>query len=228
METVVISGANRGLGLALTRRFAKAGWRVIAGCRDPENASELAELREDSTVQVVLLDVTDADDIGALVDQLGDNHVDALINNAGVLDTNREDISEVGDDEWLQMFAINSIAPVRMALAFKDHLKRSPNPRIVTVSSEMGSLNKSLDGAIAYRTSKAAVNKAMQALATNFASDGVVVVPIHPGWVRTDMGGAQAAISPEQSADGIFELTTSLTQEMSGRFWTFDGTEHPW
>lgn len=228
METVLITGANRGLGLALTKRFGDAGWTVIAGCRDPQNASELAALQDGGNVQMCRLDVTNADDIEALADQLDGEPIDALINNAGILDSNRTDISAVSDDEWLQMFAINSIAPVRMALALKGHLKRSPNPRIVTVSSEMGSLNKSLDGAIAYRSSKAAVNKAMQALATQFADDGIIVCPLHPGWVQTDMGGAHAAISPEQSANGIFELTTNLTQEMSGRFWTWDGGEHPW
>ena len=228
IETVLISGANRGLGLALTERFAKAGWKVIAGCRNPGTAAALAALQAQFEVQICKLDVTNPDDIAQLADQLGAEPIDALINNAGILDSNRTDISEIGDDEWRQIFAINSIAPVRMALAFKGHLKRSPNPRIVTVSSEMGSLNRSLDGAIAYRASKAAVNKAMQALATNFASDGITVCPIHPGWVRTDMGGAQAAISPEESASGIFDLTTSLTKEMSGRFWTWDGTEHPW
>lgn len=224
----MISGANRGLGLALTQRFATAGWKVIAACRDPESAAQLAALKEHGDVQLCKLDVTNADDIANLAQELSNTPIDALINNAGVLDSNREDISQVSDDEWLQMFAINSIAPVRMALAFKEHLKRSSNPRIVTVSSEMGSLNRSLDGAIAYRTSKAAVNKAMQALATNFASEGIIVCPLHPGWVRTDMGGDHAAISPEQSAGGIFELTTGLTQDMSGRFWTWDGTEHPW
>ena len=228
IETVLISGANRGLGLALTERFAKAGWKVIAGCRNPGTAAALAALQAQFEVQICKLDVTNPDNIAQLADQLGARRIDALINNAGILDSNRTDISEIGDDEWRQIFAINSIAPVRMALAFKGHLKRSPNPRIVTVSSEMGSLNRSLDGAIAYRASKAAVNKAMQALATNFASDGITVCPIHPGWVRTDMGGAQAAISPEESASGIFDLTTSLTKEMSGRFWTWDGTEHPW
>ena len=232
METVLISGANRGLGLALTERFSKAGWKVIAGCRNPQSAPELsaqlAALEKGGNVQICRLDVTNADDIKALVDELGGLPLDVLINNAGVLDSNREDISGVSDEEWLQMFAINSIAPVRMALAFKECLKRSSNPRIVTVSSEMGSLNKSLDGAIAYRSSKAAVNKAMQAIATSFASDNIIVCPLHPGWVRTDMGGAQAAISPEQSADGIFDLTTSLTADMSGRFWSWEGSEHPW
>ena len=201
---------------------------MIAGCRNPEKADALSALQADHEVQIFKLDVTNTDDISDLVDQLGDGPLDVLINNAGVLDSNRVDLSAIGNDEWRDIFAINSIAPVRMALALRNHVRRSPNPRIVTVSSEMGSLNRSLDGAIAYRASKAAVNKAMQALATNFASDGIIVCPIHPGWVQTDMGGAGAAISAETSANGIFDLTTGLTEDMSGRFWTWDGNEHPW
>lgn len=201
---------------------------MIAGCRNPEKADALSALQADHEVQIFKLDVTNPDDISDLVDQLGDGPLDVLINNAGVLDSNRVDLSAIGNDEWRDIFAINSIAPVRMALALRNHVRRSPNPRIVTVSSEMGSLNRSLDGAIAYRASKAAVNKAMQALATNFASDGIIVCPIHPGWVQTDMGGAGAAISAETSANGIFDLTTGLTEDMSGRFWTWDGNEHPW
>ena len=201
---------------------------MIAGCRTPESATALAALESEFEVEICKLDVTSPGDIARLADQLGDEPLDALINNAGVLDSNRVDISAIDDDEFRDIFAINSIAPVRMALAFKEHLERSSNPRLVTVSSEMGSLNRSLDGAIAYRASKAAVNKAMQALATNFAHDGIIVCPIHPGWVQTDMGGSQAAISAETSANGIFELTIGLTQEMSGRFWTWDGSEHPW
>lgn len=172
--------------------------------------------------------MTNPDDITDLVRELEGQTVDVLINNAGILDANRTDLSAIDYDEWQEIFAINSMAPVRMSLAFKDNLKLSANPRIVTVSSEMGSLNHNLEGAIAYRSSKAAVNKAMQVLATNFASDGIIVVPIHPGWVRTDMGGPQAAISPQESAEGIFALATGLNNEMSGRFWTWAGTEHPW
>lgn len=232
IETVLISGANRGLGLALTAHFAKAGWKVLAGCREPEQAQALTALKtdgsKDGNIEIFKLDVTDAGDVSALVRRLGGQPLDVLINNAGILDANRTDLGAIDYDEWAQIFAINSMAPVRMSLALKEHLARAATPRIVTVSSEMGSLNQDLEGAICYRTSKAAVNKAMQVLATNFASDGIIVVPIHPGWVRTDMGGPQAAISPEQSAKGIFALTTSLTQEMSGRFWTWDGQEHPW
>ncbi|KEO90223.1 hypothetical protein EH31_09035 [Erythrobacter longus] len=228
METVLISGANRGLGLALAQKFAEAGWKVIAGCRNPAQATALTALQEGHDIQICKLDVTNPDDIAALAQQLGDEPLDVLINNAGILDANRNDLSSIDYDEWQAIFATNSMAPVRMSLALKDNLKRSPNPRIVTVSSEMGSLNQNLEGAIAYRTSKAAVNKAMQVLATNFASDGITVVPIHPGWVRTDMGGPQAAISPKESAEGIFLLASGLNNEMSGRFWTWAGTEHPW
>lgn len=228
IETVLISGANRGLGFALTQKFAEAGWRVIAGCRNPADALALGALQNAHDIQIRKLDVTNRDDIAALVKQLGDQPLDVLINNAGILDTNRDDLSAIDYDEWQGIFATNSMAPVRMSLALKGSLKLSANPRIVTVSSEMGSLNHNLEGAIAYRTSKAAVNKAMQVLATNFASDGIIVVPIHPGWVRTDMGGPQAAISPEESAEGIFALATGLNNEMSGRFWTWAGTEHPW
>jgi NAD(P)-dependent dehydrogenase (short-subunit alcohol dehydrogenase family) len=127
-----------------------------------------------------------------------------------------------------QVLAVNTIAPLRVARAFLPHLKRSERPRIMTVSSQMGALSGSAQGSLAYRTSKAAVNKAMQGLAVDLRPQGVTVVVVHPGWVRTDMGGGGASLSPAESANGLLALLDRLGMAETGRFFRWDGTEHPW
>lgn len=228
METIVISGANRGIGLELTRRFAASGCRVFAGCRNPDQASHLSELAKGADIEIRRLDVTSAEDVAALSAELEGQTVDILINNAGIMGGKRQTVSDMDYDAWLQALEVNTVAPFRLAIATRSSLSRSSNPRIATISSQMGSLNRKSKGSFAYRSSKAAVNKVMQVLAAEFEAEGIIVCPIHPGWVRTDMGGPEADISADESADGLFSLIKNLTQEQSGRFWTWKGDEHDW
>ena len=228
METVVISGANRGIGFELTRRFAASGCRVFAGCRTPDQATRLTELAKNADIEIRTLDVTSADNVEALRAELYGQTVDILINNAGIMGHQRQTVSDMDYDAWLRAFEVNTLAPFRMSTALRPSIARSPNPRIATISSQMGSLNRKSKGAFAYRSSKAAVNKVMQVLAAELEADGIIVCPIHPGWVRTDMGGPEAEISVDESADGLFSLINKLTKEQSGRFWTWKGEEHDW
>ena len=226
METVVITGANRGIGLQMARRFVERGARVIGTCRDPANAGELHSVCAASGA-VVSLEVTSAHSVASLIEYLNGSSVDVLINNAGVMG-GKQSIDEMDYDAWLDAFQINTIAPFRLATALRPNLIQSPRPRVVTITSQMGALSRNSVGQYAYRTSKAAANKAMQVMAQELRAQEIVVCPVHPGWVRTDMGGPQADLSVEESANGLVDLISGLSMEHSGRFWTWDGREHAW
>lgn len=228
METLVITGANRGIGLELTRRFLAAGDKVIATARDPKSAIELMSLSGGPNLRVLQLEVTDASSVESLHLALGMEPVDMLINNAGVMGGDHQAVDDMDFEAWRHALEVNTLAPFRVTSALLPNLKRSQRPRVMTLSSQMGSLNRSSEGWIAYRSSKAAVNKVMQVMALELEGDGVIVCPVHPGWVRTDMGGNEADISVEESAEGLERLLRGWTMEHSGRFWTWQGEEHPW
>jgi NAD(P)-dependent dehydrogenase (short-subunit alcohol dehydrogenase family) len=228
METIVITGANRGIGLELTRLYLLAGKHVIAGCRLPHKAEALRKLG--GKLEVVQLDVSSAAEVADFGTALKGEPVDVLINNAGVWGGPRQGIADMDYAEWLKTFETNTLAPLHLSSVLLPNLKKAKHPRIVTVSSQMGAFNiKGMGvGMYGYRSSKAAVSKVMQTLAEELAPDGIIVVPVHPGWVRTDMGGPNAQLSVEESASGLFRLIENLTPVQSGRFWRWDGTEHPW
>ena len=227
MQTIVISGANRGIGLALTRQFLQAGHHVIAGCRHPAEAADL--LASPGSLELAQLDVGDAKSVSLFCQQIGKRAVDVLINNAGVMGCEQQGIGDMDYADWLHTFEINTLAPFRLATALLPNLKLAERPRIATISSQMGAFGMELGtGKYAYRSSKAAVSKVMQVLAQELAPDNIIVCPLHPGWVRTDMGGQGAEISAQASATGLFNLIDNLTMAQSGRFWTWQGREHVW
>ncbi len=229
MQTIVISGANRGIGLALTRQFLQAGHHVVAGCRQPAHAAELHKLTAAYSLEIIELDVGAADSVSLFCQQLGTRAVDVLINNAGVMGGEHQGVHDMDYAAWLHTFEINTLAPFRLATSLIPNLKLAPQPRVLTISSQMGAFGLQMGtGRYAYRTSKAAVSKVMQVMAQELASDNIIVCPLHPGWVQTDMGGPGATISAEESATGIFKLINNLTMAQSGRFWCWDGNEHVW
>lgn len=229
MENVLITGANRGIGLALVVRYLDAGCHVIATCRDPAKADALQALAEQhSAIEILPLETTDDNQIDSLAETLAGRKLDILINNAGVMGGKRQSAKDMDYAAWLDAFAVNTLAPFRLSVAMLDNLSMSERPRLITVSSQMGALARQSAGAIIYRSSKAALNKAMQGLALELQTQGVVVCPVHPGWVQTDMGGQQADLTPAQSADGLFKLIDQLDMSKSGRFWNYNGDEHPW
>lgn len=228
METVIITGTNRGIGFELTKQFLQAGFHVIATCRNPEAASDLNNLANDGNLSIFQLDVTSDESVSDFFTSLSGKVVDILINNAGIIGGDSQDIYNMDYKAWIQAFEVNTLAPFRLSAALIPNLKLAKRPRIVTVSSQMGSLNRKSTGSYAYRSSKAAVNKVMQVLSAELIDDGIIVCPVHPGWVQTDMGGQNAEITPHESASGLFELINSLTMEHSGRFWTWQGEEHLW
>jgi NAD(P)-dependent dehydrogenase (short-subunit alcohol dehydrogenase family) len=226
MPTVLITGANRGIGLELARQYAADGWSVIATARDPKDAVALNKL--DGEIRVVALEVTDQKQVKALPKKLADTPIDVLINNAGML-TGYETFGKTHTQSWLQTLHVNTIAPLQIAEAFADLVARSEQKKIVAITSGMGSIGKGPEGgAYAYRSSKAALNMAMATAANDLKSRNVLVAVISPGWVRTDMGGANAAITPKTSADGIRTVIAKLGPKTSGHFFNYSGEEIPW
>ena len=214
METVLITGANRGIGLALARRLLTDGYRVLATCRTPSAAAELAGLAGTGDLEVLPLDVADAAAVDGFAGVLAGRPLDVLVNNAGVMGGPRQSADDMDYAAWAEAFAVNTMAPLRLAQALKRNLLQAARPRVVTLSSQMGALSRHSPGAIAYRSTKAAVNKAMQTLALDWRAEGIVVCPVHPGWVRTDMGGRSAPTSVEDSARGLRAVIEQLTLEV--------------
>ena len=227
MATVLITGANRGLGLEFCRQYAAEGWQVLACCRNPETAGKLAEIPH---VRVFPLDVSDFAQIDALAAQLQDTAIDVLINNAGIYgDSPRRGFGQLDYAAWTQTLTINTQAPVKMAEAFLPHLQRGDKKMLVTITSQMGSIaDNGSGGSILYRTSKAALNAAMKSIAIDLADQSIGVLVLHPGWVKTDMGGPNALIDAQQSVAGMRQVIAQFTLAQSGSFLKYDGSSLPW
>lgn len=231
MPTVLVTGSNRGIGLEFCRQYAEAGWKVLACCRRPEQASDLHGLAiERASVSIHQLDLENFDQIDALAHALASEPIDVLINNAGVYGgSSRNVLGALDYDLWARVLKINAQAPVRMTEAFLPHVLRSQRKLVVAITSLMGSMgDNSSGGAIIYRTSKAALNAAMKSIAIDLKPRGVGVMILHPGWVKTDMGGANAPTSPAESVTGLRRVIDGFTPGDSGRFLDFRGRELPW
>ncbi len=231
MPSILITGANRGLGLAFTRHYAAAGWRVHAGCRDPDAADALTALASNAAGQVSVhrLDVTDAPGVAALAESLRAEALDVLVNNAGLSGGRFRAFGETDYGRWEETLRVNTLAPMRMVEAFVEHVARSERRLVVCISSRMGSITDNLrGGAHIYRSSKAALNAVVKSLAVDLKDRGISVVALHPGWVATDMGGPAARLSPAESVDGMAAVIERLTPADSGRFLSYDGSAIPW
>jgi len=232
MRRVLITGSNRGLGLAWVRQCAGRGWRVFATCRDPESAVDLRDLADQgASVSVHRLDVTDPGQIGDLAQTLRDETIDLLVNNAGVYFERwgQDPIGSIRYDDWEETFRVNTLGPMRVTEALLPHLARGEHPLVVAISSHMGSIaDIETPRDYAYRSSKAALNAAMHGLAHELQPRGIGVLLLHPGWVRTRMGGSSAPISPEESVRGMLSLVDRYEQSLSGGFFRFDGARMPW
>lgn len=227
MKTIMITGANRGIGIELVKQYAANADRVLACCRQPQSADNLQQIASDSDGRVLIypLDVTRAQDVEKLKKEIGDRPIDILINNAGISDGRS---GEVDYDLWEEILRVNTIAPYRISTAFYNNIRAGNDKIIAVISSIMGSIAGNQGGRPAYRSSKAAVNLVMKGLANDFYGDGVAVFILHPGWVRTDLGGAMAPVMPDESARGLKQVIDGLTLQDSGRFIDYQGQEIPW
>ncbi|MCM2265436.1 MAG: SDR family oxidoreductase [Desulfuromonadales bacterium] len=230
MPTLLITGANRGLGLELTREFARHHWRVLACCRSPEEAGDLQALAAAAeAVAIHRLEVGDIAQVRDLAGRLKGAPIDILFNNAGIFGPKHQRFGETDEAGWLEAFRINCIAPLRLAEAFVEHVAASERRVIATMGSVMGSIAENGSGGdYAYRTSKAAVHMVMKGLAVDLAARGIVTVVLHPGWVQTSMGGSNAPLTPEASAAGLTEVLLGLRREQSGMLIDYQGNVRPW
>ncbi|MFQ5348260.1 MAG: SDR family oxidoreductase [Rhodothalassiaceae bacterium] len=239
MPCVLVTGANRGIGLEYVRQYAADGWQVIAGVRDPAG-SDLCELESiahgaTSDVAIEALDVADDASVAALGARYRDHAIDVLINNAGLLTPDRgpsgtlQGLDAIDFDHWTQAFRVNTQGAMRVSLACLEALARSRRRTIVNMSSGMGSISRTSEGgAYYYRTSKAALNMLTRTLANDLAPRGITVIALDPGWVRTRMGGAAAPTPVADSVHGLRRVIDAAGPALSGRFFNRMGEEVPW
>ncbi len=221
--TVLITGANRGVGLALARHYHAAGWAVIGVCRS--GGEEAAELRDVAETLIEGIDVTRAEDVERLKGELAGRRLDLLINNAGML--RDESLGEIDFDSIRSQMEINAYAPLRVSEALLGNL--GEGARIANITSRMGSIaDNDSGGRYGYRASKAALNAFGKSLAMDLKPRGIAVAQIHPGYVKTRMVNFGGMISAEEAAAGIAQRIEELTLENSGGFWHSNGEALPW
>jgi NAD(P)-dependent dehydrogenase (short-subunit alcohol dehydrogenase family) len=239
MATALITGANRGIGLEFVRRLSLTGWRVLATCRSPEQAEALRRIAADSrqTVEVHLLDTADPQSIGALSAVLGDQAIDLLVCSAGVSKMKQalitgeagQRIQDADDALWFEVYRTNAIGPLRVAAAFADRVAASERRLMAFLSTHMSSVAQNNSGAYyMYRASKAALNVIVKNLSIELAPRGITCIALHPGWVRTDMGGRNAEISPEESVSGMLRILLDPKLSKKAQFLDYRGETVPW
>jgi NAD(P)-dependent dehydrogenase (short-subunit alcohol dehydrogenase family) len=233
MATVLLTGANRGLGLEFTRRYLGKRWGVVAIVR--HTSPELEALGKHGRLRVICGDLGDDAFLDGLPEALAGARLDVLINNAGIMGTTSfagsgrtmQCLADFSRDEWRQVFEANVFAPMHLSARLLPLLREGGT--VVTLSSSMGSIaSNQFAGWYAYRCSKSAVNMMMKCMSLELAERGIIAVALHPGWVRTDMGGSDADLSIEQSLDGMMRVIDGLQPEHSGRFLAWDGSELPY
>jgi NAD(P)-dependent dehydrogenase (short-subunit alcohol dehydrogenase family) len=241
MPSVLITGANRGLGWGLLKLYAAEGWRIFACCRDPARSKDLNDYvaKSDGKVTAHTLDVENHPSIEALARELKGHPIDVLLNVAGYYGSKL--VSEPGGlqkfgesdyKEWEKIYRVNVIGPMKMCEVFVDNVAASTQKKIVNITSIVGSIGSigiSSNGKLyGYRASKAALNAITRGMAEDLRARGLIVIPLHPGWARTNMGGPTADIDPETSVAGMKKVIAGLTTADSGKFMVYDGSILPW
>ena len=226
MATVLVTGASRGIGSELVKQYSADGAEVIACVRDTAAAPGLEGVN--GSVRIVQMDTGSPESIAAAAAEVGDQALDVVINNAGYVGGAKQGIDDVDLDEWHRTLDINTIGPLLIARAFKANLAASGDGKLMNVTSQLAASTWPFGGMLVYSSTKAAFSKVAQILALDWKEDPITVALVHPGWVRTDMGGPNAEISAEESASGIRSLIAGLTKADSGKFYKWNGDIHPW
>lgn len=227
MPSVLVTGANRGLGLEFVRQYAKDGYRVFATARTREPALE-ALAKQYDTVSQHTLEVTDGDSVRALAAELKREPIDILLNNAGTMGPKAQSLGQIDYEGFLDTLRINTLGPLRLAEAFVDNVARSERKLMVAVTSGMGSISDSSGGSYAYRASKAALNMTFHNIGLDLKNRGVIAIVINPGWVQTDMGGKHAPTKVEDSIAAMRNVFASLTLADTGSFKNYRGGDFAW
>ncbi len=228
--TILITGANRGIGLEFTEQFAIDAWQVIACCRNPAGAEQLQALaKEQTTIEVHALDVTNYSQMADLAQKLSGRPIDILLSNAGIFGAKGVGFGEVDADDFRQVLEVNTIAPLMLVQNFVDNVALSSRKLVAVISSKVGSIaDNSGGGFYPYRSSKTAVNQVVKCLSIDLADRGISVISLHPGWVQTEMGGPNAEITTGQSVSGLKKILQSAGLQQNGQFIEYDGNNIPW
>lgn len=231
MPHALITGANRGLGLGHTKALLQRGWTVHACCRDPEGADELRALAgngHDGELKLYSYDAREADSAQKLAREIT-GPLDILFANAGVMGPKQQGFGELDYEGFLDTMRVNAAGPLALAQVFADQVAKSSLKVIALQSSRMGSIkDNDSGGRYAYRASKAALNMVGKSLSLDLKDRDIIVLVLHPGWVRTDMGGSQGLLTVEESVDGELDLIARANPAMSGRFFHVSGEDLPW
>jgi NAD(P)-dependent dehydrogenase (short-subunit alcohol dehydrogenase family) len=223
MPTILVTGAGRGIGLALARVYAAGGWRVLATARRPAEVPAVA-----GDVAWLELDVTQPHSVAHLAAEV-DEPLDLLVNNAGIAGQRDTALGAIDYSAWSQAIATNLFGPVRVTEALLPALRQGRHKKVATLSSIMGSIGSNQrGGSYVYRSSKAGLNAVMRSIALDLRAEGFTVVVLHPGWVRTDMGGSAATLEPEASARDLKRLLDNLEPGQTGEFMDHLGHRLPW
>ncbi|MEM1155815.1 MAG: SDR family oxidoreductase [Pseudomonadota bacterium] len=225
VATVLITGANRGIGLAMSEAFKAGGYDVIGTARKPDEADDLKKIG----ARVEQLDVTDAQSVAALKDRLADVEIDILVNNAGILGRSGDDLEEADLAKIALELDVNTLGPLRVTKALLPNVLASERKMVVNISSMMGSQTLNTWGCcIGYRASKAALNSINTTLAVAYADEKMTFVVLHPGYVQTDLNEGRGNISAAASGDGLFKVIESLGPDDNGKFYDYQGEAMPW
>jgi short-subunit dehydrogenase len=228
MSTVLITGANRGLGYEFVKQYSENGFEVLACCRNRNNAKELKELAETSNkIKVYELDVGNVKAIKSLSQQLQNEKIDVLINNAGIYRSST--VGNINYDEWIESFKVNTIAPYQIVENFLNQIINGDLKKVVSITSKMGSIDDNTSGgSYIYRSSKTALNSMMRSLTHDLKNQGIATLILHPGWVRTDMGGPGGWIDSFESVQGMIKQIDKLTLDNSGTYLDYAGKSINW
>jgi NAD(P)-dependent dehydrogenase (short-subunit alcohol dehydrogenase family) len=224
MPTIFVTGAGRGLGLEFVRQYAQAGWRVIGTVRGAAAAAELAAL----SAEAMTVDVSDMNEIKTLRSRLASERIDLLVCSAGISGRRGMALGSFDYAEWEKVLRVNLLGTAAVIEALVENVAASERRKIAVMSSRLGSISETRGMTLPYATSKAALNLLARGLAVQLAPRGILVVALHPGWVRTDMGGPAAPLAPEQSVRGLRTLLERVRPEDSGKFFAYDGSVVPW
>ncbi len=230
MATVLITGCSRGLGLEAVRQFLADGWKVFATCRDSKSCSELDVLKKQyDMLEILDMDIADNTSIDRVASVIAGQPLDLLVQNAGVYGPTVVRLGTVTAESWMDTLRVNTIAPLMLVQSMLSNLRLANDPTIVLLSSKMGSItDNNSGGGYIYRSSKTALNSVGKSLAEDLREDGIKVLMIHPGWVKTDMGGPNALIDAATSVASIRRVIEGFTLEESGSFLNYDGKQISW
>ena len=230
MTNVLVTGANRGLGLGFVKNYLGKNVNVVSTTRDLKSSKELLALKErfPNNLDIFQLDLLKEGAGNTLANFLGDRPIDILINNAGVGSTNQH-LQAVSPKPWLEVLKVNLIAPLMVTQSIIDNVKKGSDKKIYFLSSQLGSIADNTSGGMyIYRSSKTGLNQVVKSLSVDLKPQGITVVSLHPGWVKTDMGGPNAPVSIDESIEGMTQVIHTTDIRDTGRFLNYDGKELPW